>query len=79
MDNYLKDRISTCLNFFKEKINVEQKYELIENKKKIYYFSKFSLNIEEFYLIFQSIKQIKENLFKNILENLKYFSKSKNR
>jgi hypothetical protein len=77
MDKYLTDKISNCLNYFKGKININQKYELIENKKKTYYFSKFSLNMEEFFLIFQTVKQIKENIFKNILENLKYLTKRK--
>jgi hypothetical protein len=77
MDNYITDKISNCLNYFKEKVDINQKYELIENKKKIYYFSKYSINIEEFCLIFQTVKQIKENIFKNILENLKFLTKSK--
>lgn len=72
-----KDRISSCIHYFKEKINLNKNYELVDKKKKIYYFSKFSLDVNEFWEIYKFIVQFKENIFKNVLENLKYFATGK--
>ena len=72
MDDFLKDKINYCYNFIKSNVSTNENCQLIEKKRKIYYFSKFSLDVDEFYLIFQTVKKIKENVFKNNLECLKY-------
>jgi hypothetical protein len=71
----LTDKIKSCYNFIKEKMRTNENCHFIEKKRKIYYFSKFSLDVDEFYLIFQTVKRIKENVFKNILDCLKYCAK----
>lgn len=77
MDEFFKDNFNNCINFLKNKMNTNENYQLIEKKRKIYYFSKFSLDVDEFFLIYQTIKGIKENVFKNILDCLKYCAKGK--
>jgi hypothetical protein len=77
MEQFFKDKISTCVNYIKNKINVDENYQIIEKKRKIFYFSKFSLDLNEFYQIYTFVKTIKENLFKNLLDTMKYCSKGK--
>ena len=77
MEDFLKDNITNCINFLKNKITVSENYQLVEKKRKIYYFSKFSFDIDEFFLIYQTIKRIKENIFKNMLECIQFCAKGK--
>ena len=58
-------------------MNNGENYQLVETKRKIYYFSKFSLELNELIEIHQMIKTIKENIFKNLLDALKYCAKGK--
>lgn len=78
-NNSLSNKIKNCYNFLKGKIKIgsNENCHLIEKKRKIYYFSNFSLDIDEFYFISKEIKQVKENVFKNSLECLKYTVNSK--
>ncbi len=77
MEKFFKDKFNTCVNFIKNKINTEESYHLIETKRNIYYFSKFSLDIEEFLEIHKMVKTLKENIFKNMLDTTKYCVKGK--
>jgi cystathionine beta-lyase family protein involved in aluminum resistance len=65
------------MNFFKNKMTSDEKYQLIETQRKIYYFSKFSLDLNEFIEIFTMVKTVKENIFKNLLDAIKYCTKGK--
>jgi hypothetical protein len=77
MEKFFIEKINTCVNYIKDKINHNESYQLVETKRKIYYFSKFSLNIEEFLQIHKMVKTLKENIFKNMLDTLKYCIKGK--
>lgn len=55
----------------------QKDFKLIESNKRIFYFSKFSLDIEQCLKVILFTKQIKENVLRSILEPLKYFMKSK--
>ena len=69
----MKDTISSWLKSFKDYIN---SFSFVEKEKNIFYFSKFSLDISEFFLIHQFIKKLKENIFKENMEQFKYCVKN---
>ncbi len=77
MEQFFKEKLNTCMNFFKNKMTSDEKYQLIETQRKIYYFSKFSLDLNEFIEIFTMVKTVKENIFKNLLDAIKYCTKGK--
>ena len=51
-------------------------FSFVEKEKNIFYFSKFSLDISEFFLIHEFIKKLKENIFKENMEQFKYCVKN---
>ena len=65
----MKDKISSWLKYFKDYIN---SFSFVEKEKNIFYFSKFSLDISEFYLIHEFVKTLKENIFKKNIEQFRY-------
>ena len=69
----MKDTISSWLKSFKDYIN---SFSFVEKEKNIFYFSKFSLDISEFFLIHEFIKKLKENIFKENMEQFKYCVKN---
>ena len=69
----MKDTITSWLKSFKDYIN---SFSFIEKEKNIFYFSKFSLDISEFFLIHNFIKTLKENIFKENMEQFKYCVKT---
>ena len=69
----MKDTLSSWLKYFKDYIN---SFSFVEKEKNIFYFSKFSLDISEFFSIHEFIKKLKENIFKENLEQLKYCVKN---
>ncbi len=75
MDGFIKDIFKNCINFINNKINISENYQLVEKKRKVYYFSKFSFNVDEFFQIYQTVKKVKENVFKNMIEYLKFCAK----
>jgi hypothetical protein len=75
MEQFFKDKLNTCVNFIKNKLNNGENYHLVETKRKIYYFSKFSLELSEFIEIHTMVKNLKENIFKNLLDSMKYCAK----
>lgn len=46
-------------------------YKIIEQQQKIFYFSKFTIDIEEFYLIYYFVHKIKKNVYNLIYDVLK--------
>jgi hypothetical protein len=80
----IKDKFSSYYNFFKNKIRPKEtnnlskqpdNLKLVERKRKIFYFSKFTLDINEILLIYQAIRSIKENVLKHMIDSIKYCAK----
>ena len=69
----MKERLSSWLKSFTDYIN---SFSFVEKEKNIFYFSKFSLDISEFFLIHEFIKKLKENIFKENMEQFKYCVKN---
>ena len=69
----MKEKINSWLQYTKDYIN---SFRFEEKEKNIFYFSKFSLDISEFYLIHEFVKTLKENVFKKNLEQFKYCLKN---
>ena len=65
----MKDTLSSWLKSFKDYIN---SFSFVEKEKNIFYFSKFSMDIYEFFMIHEFIKKLKENIFKENMEQFKY-------
>jgi hypothetical protein len=72
-----REKFCNCVKYLKNKITSEQNYQLIETQRKIYYFSKFSLDLNESIKIYELTKNFKESLFRNMLELMKYCCKGK--
>jgi hypothetical protein len=72
-----KEKFSTCLNYIKQKITQNENYQLIETQRQIYYFSRFSLDVDEFMKIYEITRKVKENVFKSLIDNMKYCCKGK--
>jgi len=84
MDNFVKEKIMPIFNYFVnqtqppgnennlEPPNNYHGYELIKHKRKAFYFSKYTIDTNEIFLIFKTIKTIKESLFKTLLDAMKY-------
>ena len=69
----MKEKITSWLKYFKDYIN---SFRFVEKEKNIFYFSKFSLDISEFFLIHEFVKTLKENIFKKNIEQFKYCVKN---
>ena len=69
----VKEKINSWLQYTKDYIN---SFRFEEKEKNIVYFSKFSLDISEFYLIHEFVKTLKENIFKKNLEQFRYCLKN---
>ena len=65
----IKDTISSWLKSFKDYVS---SFSIVEKEKNIFYFSKFSMDIYEFFMIHEFIKKLKENIFKENMEQFKY-------
>lgn len=51
-------------------------FSFVEKEKNIFYFSKFSLDVSEFFMIHEFIKKLKENIFRENMEQFKYCVKN---
>ena len=69
----MKEKITSWLKYFQDYIN---SFSFVEKEKNIFYFSKFSLDISEFYLIHEFVKNLKENIFKKNIEQFRYCLKN---
>ena len=65
----LKEKLSNTLKYFHD--SIISNYKIIEEQEKIFYFSKFSLEISEFYEIYYFVHQIKKNVYNQMLDILK--------
>jgi len=89
MDAFLKDKITNCYKYIKDKIipenpdlnlqssniKTEDNLRLIERNKRIFYFSDFTLNVDEMLAIIDRINIIKECTFKKLLESMTFICK----
>jgi hypothetical protein len=66
-----KQKISTCFDYIKNKIT-DNSCQLVETQRKIYYFSRFTLDADEFMKVYEITKTVKENTFKNLVDTMKY-------
>ena len=69
----IKETLSNWLEGFQNYIN---SFTVIEKQNKIFYFSKFSLVLSEFYQIYSFVKTLKENIFRSLIEQFKYCVKN---
>ena len=65
----IKEKLSSWLEGFQNYIN---SFTVIEKQNKIFYFSKYSLILSEFYQIYNFVKTLKENVFRTLIEQFKY-------
>ena len=65
----IKEKLSGWLEGFQNYIN---SFTVIEKQNKIFYFSKYSLILSEFYQIYNFVKTLKENVFRTLIEQFKY-------
>lgn len=65
----IKEKLSSWLEGFQNYIN---SFTVVEKQNKIFYFSKFSLILSEFYQIYNFVKTLKENIFRTLIEQFKY-------
>ena len=65
----IKEKLSGWLEGFQNYIN---SFTVIEKQNKIFYFSKYSLILSEFYQIYNFVKTLKENIFRTLIEQFKY-------
>ena len=65
----IKGTLSNWLEGFQNYIN---SFTVVEKQNKIFYFSKFSLILSEFYQIYNFVKTLKENIFSKLIEQFKY-------
>ena len=72
---YINKNIDIQINEVKDK--TKKNYKLINSSKKIFYFSKFSLEFDLCYKIIKFTKTLKENLLKVVLDPIRHFVKSK--
>ena len=65
----IKETFNNWLKGFQDYIN---SFTVVEKKNKIFYFSKFSIRVSEFYQIYTFVKTLKENIFKALIEQFKF-------
>ena len=65
----IKETLSNWLEGFQNYIN---SFTVVEKQNKIFYFSKYSLILSEFYLIYTFVKSLKERIFSSFVEQFKY-------
>ena len=70
-----KQKFSICLNYIKNKIT-DGGCQLVETQRKIYYFSRFTLDADEFMKVYQMTKLVKENTFKSLIDTMKFCCRS---
>ena len=66
----LKEKLSNLSKYFKENIApiTGDKCEFMDLQRNIFYFSKFSFELQDFIKIFKFVRTIKENTFKKLIE-----------
>ena len=69
----IKEKVSNLLGYFQNYIN---NFQIVEKHKNIFYFSKFTLEVNEFYEIYKFVHNLKENIFRSLIEQFKYCIKN---
>ena len=69
----INEKLSNWLEGFQNYIH---SFTVVEKQNKIFYFSKFSLVLSEFYQIYSFVKTLKENIFRTLIEQFKYCIRS---
>jgi hypothetical protein len=88
MNNFLSNNFGHAYDYIKNSLifqsnsSVSQttgnhNFKIVEKKRKVFYFSKYSLETSEILSIAISIKTLKENIFKTLLDAMKYCVYSK--
>jgi hypothetical protein len=74
----LKDKISEIVKHYQEKFKLEKpnNYRLVERQKKLFYFSKFSFDVNEFQVIYSFVRKMKENVFKSLFTHFQHIIES---
>ena len=69
----IQNKISESMKLFGDNLitNSILDYKIVEQQKKIFYFSKFTIDYHEFYQIYIFVQKIKENVFQLMLENFR--------
>lgn len=49
-----------------------QNFKIVEKKRKVFYFSKYTIDTSEIFMIAKTIKTLKENVFKILLDAMRY-------
>ena len=65
----LKEKLSSSMKYIQN--TIISNYKIIEQQQKIFYFSKFSIDINDFYEIYLFIHQIKKNVYNLMYDVLK--------
>ena len=65
----LKEKLSSSMKYIQN--TIISNYKIIEQQQKIFYFSKFSIDIDDFYRIYLFIHQIKKNVYNLMYDILK--------
>ena len=69
----IKEKVSSLLGYFQKDKN---NFQIVEKQKNIFYFSKFTLEVNEFYEIHKFVQTLKENIFRSLIEQFKYCVKN---
>jgi hypothetical protein len=64
----IKDKISEIVKHYQEKLKPEKptNYRLVERQKKLFYFTKFSFDVNEFLTIYSFVRKMKEDVFQSL-------------
>ena len=65
----IKEKVSNWLNFFKDHI---QTFNVVAKEKNVVYFSKFTLESEDFYQIHNFVIKLKNNLLRSLIGQFKF-------
>ena len=65
----LKEKLSSSMKYIQN--TIISNYKIVEQQQKIFYFSKFSIDIDDFYQIYLFIHQIKKNAYNLMYDILK--------
>ena len=65
----IKEKVSNWLNFFKDHI---QTFNVVAKEKNVVYFSKFTLESEDFYQIHNFVIKLKNNLLRGLIGQFKF-------
>ncbi len=65
----IREKVSDWLGYFKDYVNY---FQIVDQQKNVIYFTKFTLDIKEFYEIHNFVLTLKLNIFHSLIEAFKY-------